>query len=119
MGVAVLLQFFLFLIVIEEPFISGFRVFLGSDLKGSSEIDRGFEGFWVQRARVPYTPADIILLLVHVPPVAAVSDIKLTYFPIEGVAEAVRLTLLAGKKKTQNPSNPLSISLDPFKSDPK
>ena len=25
-----------------DPFISGFRVFLGSDLKGSSEIDRGF-----------------------------------------------------------------------------
>ena len=31
-----------------EPFISGFRVFLGSDLKGSSEIDRGFGGFWAE-----------------------------------------------------------------------
>ena len=34
-----------------DPFISGFRVFLGSDLKGSSEIDRGFGGFWVQKRK--------------------------------------------------------------------
>ena len=30
-----------------DPFKSGFWVFLGSDMKGSSEIDRGFGGFWV------------------------------------------------------------------------
>ena len=32
-----------------EPFISGFRVFLGSVLKGFSEIDRGFEGFCMMK----------------------------------------------------------------------
>ena len=35
-----------------DPFISGFLIFLGSDMKGSSEIDRGFGGFWVLAAVV-------------------------------------------------------------------
>ena len=34
-----------------DPFISGFLIFLGSDLKGSSEIDRGFRVFLQTRAQ--------------------------------------------------------------------